>query len=165
MKRIALAALVALLAGCAGHGSSAPPAGPISVHGGVRVPQSNGGPGTASLTYDDTWAPTGQCSPGVLTVNNTYAPAHNLSFAAGQGPPLVLSNCNFSTPQYVQVTLEKPKYGDPFIRQTDYTVTIDAPGPAKVTATWTACGPTLPCDPGLKGDVTFTIGPPSPGPL
>ncbi len=83
----------------------------------------------------------------------------------GQGPPLVVSGCNFQTPQYVRVTLGKPAYGTPFLRQTDYTVTVDAPGPAQVTATWTVCGPALPCDAGIKGTVTFTIGPPSPGPL
>jgi hypothetical protein len=125
----------------------------------------SGGHG-ATVTYYDQYAPTGgPCEPHELRIMNGNAPAESLSFPAGQGPPLVVSGCNFQTPQYVRVTLGNAAYGTPFIRQTDYTVTVDAPGPAKVTATWTACGPTLPCDPGLKETVTFTIGPPSPGPL
>ncbi len=63
------------------------------------------------------------------------------------------------------MTLGKPAYGMPFARNSDFSVTVDAPGPDQGSATWTACGPTLPCDPGLKGDVTFTIGPPGPAPL
>jgi hypothetical protein len=90
-------------------------------------------------------------------------PAHNLSFPAGQGPPLVVSNCHFSIPQYVRVTLGTPAYGAPYLRQTDYTVTVDAPDAAQVTGTWTACGTTLPCTPGLTGTVNFTIGPPDGG--
>lgn len=167
MKTIASIALAALLAGCNGGGPSPPPmpSKPVAPAAAVRAPLS-GGPGTTSVTYYDQYAPTGgPCEHHELTIMNGYAPAESLSFPAGQGPPLVVSGCNFQTPQYVVVTLGKPQYGTPFIRQTDYTVAVDAPGPAKVTATWTACGPTLPCDPGLKGKVTFTIGPPSPGPL
>jgi len=168
LKTIASITLVALLAGCSGGGSAVVPSAPpnaIAPAAAARAPLS-GGPGTTSLTYYDQYAPTGgPCEPHELTIMNGYAPAESLSFPAGQGPPLVVSGCNFQTPQYVRVTLGKPKYGTPFIRQTDYTVTVDAPGPAKVTATWTACGPTLPCDPGLKGTVTFTIGPPGPSPL
>ena len=148
------------------RGSSTPstPSSPLNLSAAVRAPLA-GGPGTTSLTYYDTHADVGPCQPHALTIMNGYAPADNLSFPAGQGPPLVVSLCNFQTPQYVRVKLGKPAYGTPFVRNSDYTVTVDAPGPAKVTATWTACGPALPCDPGLKGDVTFTIGPPAPGPL
>ncbi|MDP9106646.1 MAG: hypothetical protein M3N49_12030 [Candidatus Eremiobacteraeota bacterium] len=164
MKTIASIALAAVLAGCSGGGSTvtSSPSSAVAPAAAVRAPLS-GGPGTTTLTYYDTHADVGPCEPHELTIMNGYAPAENLSFPAGQGPPLTVSLCNFQTPQYVRVTLDRPKYGTPFIRQTDYTVTVDAPGPAKVTATWTACGPTLPCDPGLKGTVTFTIGPPSPG--
>ena len=165
MKTIASIALAALLAGCNGGGAAPPPPPNRVAAAAERAPQS-GGPGTTSVTYYDQYAPTGgPCKTHELTIMNGYAPAENLSFPAGQGPPLVVSGCNFQTPQYVMVKLDKPKYGAPFIRQTDYTVTVDAPGPAKVTATWTACGPTLPCDPGLKGKVMFTIGPPGPSPL
>ena len=161
MKTIASFALVALLAGCSGGGGSAPSnkTAPAAVG---RAPLS-GGPGTTTLTYYDTYANVGQCSPGVLTIMNGYAPAHSLSFPAGQGPPLVVSNCNFTTPQYVRVTLGTPAYGAPFIRGSYYTITVDALDAAQVTATWTACGPTLPCNPGLTGTVTFTIGPPGGG--
>ena len=162
MKTIASLALVAMLAGCSGGGGSTAPSNPIAPAAIGRAPQ-NGGPGTTSITYYDTYANVGQCSPGVLTIMNSYAPAHNLSFPAGQGPPLVVSNCHFTTPQYVRVTLGTPAYGAPFIRQTDYTVTVDAPDAAQVTATWTACGATLPCTPGLTGTVNFTIGPPDGG--
>ena len=59
-----------------------------------------------------------------------------------------------------RVTLGEPEYGTPFVRQTDYTVTVDAADSAKVTGTWTDLGPTLPGTPGLSGTVNFTIGPP-----
>lgn len=160
VRKIAyILAFLALLAGCSGHGSSAPAPGP-AVQNGVRAPQSLGGSGTTTLTYSDTYAPVGQCSPNVLTINNSSFPAQNLSFAAGQGPQLVLSNCNFTTPQYVSVKLGTPQYGYPYIRQDGYAITVDAFGPAKVTATWTALGTSLPGTPGLSGTVTFTIGPP-----
>lgn len=162
MKTIASLALVAFLAGCSGGGGSTAPSNPLAPGAIGRAPR-NGGPGTTTITYYDQYAPVGQCNPGVLTVNNGYAPAHSLSFPAGQGPPLVLSLCHFSTPQYVNVTLGTPAYGTPFIRQTDYTVTVDAADSAQVTGTWTACGATLPCTPGLTGTVTFTIGPPDNG--
>ncbi|MBV9098773.1 MAG: hypothetical protein JO079_12030 [Frankiaceae bacterium] len=120
--------------------------------------------GKTSVTYYDTYGVVGPCSPGVLTLMNGYAPAHNLSFPAGQGPPLVVSLCNFSTPQYVQVTLGTPTSGAPFIRQSYYTVTVDAPDSAGVTATWTACGSSSTCaTPGLTGTVNYTIGPPDNG--
>ncbi|HEV2740859.1 MAG TPA: hypothetical protein VGU66_20045 [Candidatus Elarobacter sp.] len=165
MKTFASLALVALLAGCSGGGGSTAPSSPAAPGAPAAIGRAphNGGPGTTSITYYDSYAPTGQCNPGVLTVNNSYAPAHNLSFPAGQGPPLVLSNCHFATSQYVMVTLGTPAYGSPFIRQTDYTVTVDAPDKAQVTGTWTACGATLPCTPGLTGTVNFTIGPPDSG--
>lgn len=165
MKSIASVALVVLLAGCQGGAASPPPPPNRIAPAAVGRAPLSGGPGTTTLTYYDTHADVGPCENNKLTIMNGFAPANDLSFPAGEGPPLTVSLCNFTTPQYVQVTLEKPKYGDPFIRQTDYTVTVDAPGPAKVTAIFTACGPTLPCDPGLKAKVTFTIGPPSPGPL
>jgi hypothetical protein len=162
MKKIASVALIALLAGCSGGASSVQPGATNTTNqsAAVRVPKTQGGPGTTSLTYLDTYAPTGQCHTGVLTINNSYAPATNLSFPAGQGPPLILSNCNFSTPHYVRVTLGTPSYGTPYVRQTDYTVTVDAPDSAQVTATWTDLGTTLPGTPGLSGTVNFTIGPP-----
>jgi hypothetical protein len=162
VKTIASVTLVAILAGCSGGGGSTVSSNPIAPAAIGRAPL-NGGPGTTTITYYDTYANVGQCNPGVLTIMNSYAPAHNLSFPAGQGPPLVVSNCHFSTPQYVRVTLGTPAYGAPFIRQTDYTVTVDAPDAAQVTATWTACGATLPCTPGLTGTVNFTIGPPDSG--
>ncbi|HTD36462.1 MAG TPA: hypothetical protein VK669_03015 [Candidatus Limnocylindrales bacterium] len=115
------------------------------------------------MTYYDTYAPVGQCHTGVLTLMNYYAPVTSLHFAAGNGPPLVVSNCNFSTPQYVLVTLGTPDYGSPYIRQSDYTVTVDAPDKAKVVATWTALGPTLPGSPGTSGSVSYTIDPPDGG--
>jgi hypothetical protein len=164
MKTMLSVALVALLAGCSGGASTSVPSSRQDMpSAAVRAPQTTGGPGTTEVTYLDTYAPTGQCEPGKLTINNTYAPATDLSFPAGQGPPLILSNCNFTTPHYVRVTLGKPKYGTPFVRQTDYTVTVDAPGAAEVTATWTDLGPALPGTPGLKGRVHFTIGPPDGG--
>ncbi|MDB5072561.1 MAG: hypothetical protein JWM87_3672 [Candidatus Eremiobacteraeota bacterium] len=164
MKTITSVALIALLAGCSGGASSVPSSNSVTTtSAAVRAPQTTGGPGTTSITYLDTYAPVGQCVPGKLSINNGFAPATHLSFPAGEGPPLVLSNCHFTTPHYVRVTLGEPEYGTPFVRQTDYTVTVDAPGPAQVTATWTDLGPTLPGTPGLKGKVTFTIGPPSSG--
>lgn len=169
MKTLMSFAIVALLAGCSGGASSVPtPSNPSSLSApasAVRTPQS-GGPGTTSVTYYDTYAPVGQCHPGELTimVGGSF-PATDLTFAAGDGPPLILSNCNFQTPRYVRVTLGKAKYGAPFLRQVDYTVTVDAPAAAEVTATWTDLGPTLPGTPGLKGKVTFTITDPSGGGL
>jgi hypothetical protein len=157
-------ALFALLAGCSGGGGSVvsnlPAGAPAAA---VRAPLS-GGPGTTTVTYYDTYAPVGPCHPGVLTilVGGSFPTTH-LNFSAGNGPPLIVSNCHFQTPQYVRVKLGTPDYGAPFIRQTDYTVTVDAPAAAQVTATWTALGPTLPGDPGLKGKVSFTITDPSPG--
>jgi hypothetical protein len=162
VKTIASLAFVALLAGCSGGGGSSAPTNQLAPAAVGRVPLG-GGPGTTTLTYYDTHADVGPCSPGVLTIMNGYAPAHNLSFPAGQGPPLVVSLCNFTTPQYVKVTLGTPAYGAPFIRNSFYTVTVDAPDAAQVTATWTACGPTLPCTPGLTGTVNYTIGPPDGG--
>ncbi|HEY0396694.1 MAG TPA: hypothetical protein VGD01_19615 [Candidatus Elarobacter sp.] len=167
MKTILSFAMVALLAGCSGGATSVPtPSNPISVTAPaatVRAPQS-GGPGTTSVTYYDTYAPVGPCTPHELTIlAGGSFPVTHLDFAAGDGPPLIVSNCNFQTPQYVRVTLSKIQYGAPFIRQVDYTVTVDAPGPAQVTATWVALGPTLPGHPGLKGKVTFTISAPSGG--
>jgi hypothetical protein len=165
MRTIAAIALVALLAGCSGGGSTTPstsaaPAAPSAIG---RTPH-NGGPGTTSIIYYDTYGVVGPCHTGVLTIMNGYAPASSLSFPAGQGPPLVLSLCNFSTPQYVRVTLGTPTSGSPFIRQTDYTVTVDAPDSAGVTAAWTACGSSSTCaTPGLTGTVTYTIGPPDDG--
>jgi hypothetical protein len=163
VKTISALAIVALLAGCSGGASSVPSNTPLTTSAQVRAPQT-GGPGTTSVTYYDTYAPVGQCHPGVLTimVGGSY-PATSLSFPAGQGPPLQLSNCHFQTPQYVRVKLGTPEYGTPFVRQVDYTVTVDAPAAAKVTATWTALGPTLPGSPGLTGTVTFTIGDPDTG--
>ncbi len=163
MKKLTSLALVALLAGCSGHASSVPPDQGTTTSSHARAPQS-GGPGTTTLTYYDTYAPVGVCHPGVLTimVGESY-PATHLNFAAGNGPPLELSNCHFQTPQYVKVTLGTPDYGSPFIRQSAYTVTVDAPDAAQVTATWTALGPTLPGTPGLTGTVSFTIGPPDGG--
>src|SRR5579885_3556877 len=147
-KTIASLALVALLAGCSGGASSISPVKSGTVaSGALRTPHYNGGPGTTTLTYYATWAPTGPCNPGVLTLMNYYVPATSLHFAAGDGPPLVVSLCNFTTPQY----------GSPFIRQVDYTVTVDAPDSAKVVATWTALGPTLPGTPGTSGSVSYTI--------
>jgi hypothetical protein len=163
MKRFTSIALVALLAGCSGGASSVPPGSNTTTSAAVRAPRTQGGPGTTTLTYLDTYAPTGQCHTGVLTINNSYAPATNLSFPAGQGPPLTLSNCHFTTPHYVRVTLGTPSYGTPFVRQTDYTVTVDAADSAQVTGTWTDLGPTLPGTPGLSGTVNFTIGPPDNG--
>lgn len=163
MKKFTSIALIALLAGCSGGASSVQPGTTTNAtnqSAAVRKPQTQGGPGTTSLTYLDTYAPTGQCHTGVLSINVSYFPAVNLSFPAGQGPPLVLSNCNFTTPHYVRVTLGTPDYGTPFVRQTDYTVTVDAADSAKVTGTWTDLGPTLPGTPGLSGTVNFTIGPP-----
>jgi hypothetical protein len=160
MRKIAyIIAFLALLAGCSGHGSSAPAPGPAA-QGGARAPQSLGGSGTTSLTYYDTYAPTASCSSGVLTITNGSFAVQNLSFAAGQGQQLLVSNCNFTTPQYVKVTLGTPQYGYPYIRQDGYTITVDAFAPAKVTATWTALGTSLPGTPGLTGSVTFTIGSP-----
>jgi hypothetical protein len=161
VKTIISFALIALLAGCSG-GASSVPSKSLAPEAGVRVPQS--GPDTVSVTYYDTYAPVGQCVPGklVLMVGGSF-PATELSFPAGEGPPIQVSNCNFDTPQYVLVTLAKPKYGAPFLRQTDYQVTVDAPAAAKVKATWTALGPTLPGTPGLKGTIDYTIGDPSPG--
>ncbi|HYW53210.1 MAG TPA: hypothetical protein VE826_04520 [Dongiaceae bacterium] len=129
----------------------------------VKAPR-NGGPGTTTITYYDTYAPVGSCHTGQLTlmVGGSY-PATSLSFSAGNGPPIIVSNCNFSTPQYVKVTLGTPVYGSPYIRQTDYTVTVDADAAAKVTATWTALGSTLPGTPGLTGQITYTIGDPDGG--
>jgi hypothetical protein len=164
MRTIMSLAVVALLAGCSGGASSVPPASSSGTmtSGAVRAPQS-GGPGTRSVTYYDTYAPVSECHPGQLTitVGGSY-PATHLSFAAGDGPQLILSNCNFTTPSYVRVELGKPKYGAPFLRQVDYTVTVDAPAAAEVTATWTDLGPTLPGTPRHKGTVTFTIGDPAP---
>jgi hypothetical protein len=171
LKTTASIALVALLAGCSGGGStiaSSPsnPAAPAAVG---RAPQS-GGPGTTSITYYDTYAVVGPCEPHELTImvgtTGSFPASDPMRFPATQGPPLIVSNCNFQTNQYVRVTLGEPAYGTPFLRQSETTITVDAPGPAKVTATWTACGPTLPCDPGLKGKVTFEIGPAAtPSPL
>ncbi len=166
MKKLTSFALFALLAGCSGGASSVVsrlPADTPAVTSAVRAPQS-GGPGTTTVTYYDTYAPVGVCHPGVLTimVGESY-PATHLNFAAGNGPPLEVSNCHFTTPQYVRVKLGTPDYGSPFIRQSAYTVTVDAPDAAQVTATWTALGPTLPGTPGLTGTVSFTIGPPDGG--
>jgi hypothetical protein len=162
-KTIVSIALVALLAGCSGGASSVPANSSNAPSAVLKAPRS-GGPGTTSLTYYDTYAPVGQCHTGVLTimVGGSY-PATHLNFAAGDGPPLIVSNCNFTTPQYVKVTLGTPAYGSPYIRQTDYTVTVDAPAAAQVTATWTALGPTLPGSPGTSGQVSFTIGDPDTG--
>jgi hypothetical protein len=164
VKALTSVALVALLAGCAGGASSvsSPSSRPMTTSAGPRVPH-NGGPGTTSITYYDTYAPDGECHPGKLTIMDSLFPVTDLSFAAGDGPPLVLSNCNFTTPQYVNVTLEVES-GSPFIRQTDYTVTIDAPAAARAKATWTALGPTLPGTPDHKGKVSFTISDPSGAP-
>jgi hypothetical protein len=165
-ETLALFALVALAAGCSsGHGTSTLPgsAGGSGSQGAARAPRYNGGPGTTTLTYYDTYAPVGQCTAGQLTLMSYYTPVHDLSFAAGNGPPLVVSNCNFSTPQYVKVTLGTPAYGSPYIKQVDYTVTVDADAAAKVTATWTALGPTLPGTPGTSGMVNYTIGDPDGG--
>jgi hypothetical protein len=162
-KTITSFALFALLAGCSGGGGSVSNL-PASAPGAVRAPLYNGGPGTTTLTYYDTYAPVGTCNTGVLTilVGGSY-PATHLNFAAGDGPPMIVSNCHFQTNQYVKVTLGTPAYGSPFIRQTDYTVTVDAPAAAQVTATWTALGPTLPGTPGLTGTVSYTIADPSGG--
>jgi hypothetical protein len=162
-KTITLVALMALLAGCSGGGSGVVSKLPGATAGTVKTPQS-GGPGTTTLTYYTQYAPVGQCSTGVLTlmVGGSY-PATHLNFAAGNGPPLVVSNCHFSTPQYVKVQLGTPDYGSPYISQTAYNVTIDAAAAAQVTATWTALGPTLPGTPGLTGTVSFTIGDPDGG--
>jgi hypothetical protein len=160
MRKLAyLIAFLAVLAGCSGHAATVP-SRDAATSAGARAVRSLGGAGTTTITYNDTYAPVGQCSSGVLTVNNGYTPVTSLSFPAGQGPQLVLSNCNFSTPQYVQVTLGTPAYGFPYIRQDGYAITVDAFGPAQVTATWTALGSTLPGTPGLSGTVTFTIGSP-----
>ena len=159
MKTIVALALVALLAGCSGRTQSVP--NHEAAHSIGRAPQS-GGPGTTSLTYYDTHADYGPCSSGVLTLlvgaYMGYPAPATLSFPAGQGPPIEVSTCNFTTPQYVRVTLGTPSYGTPFIRQTDYAATVDAPAAAQVTATWTALGPTLPGTPGLSATVTYTIG-------
>ena len=120
--------------------------------------------GKTSVTYYDTYGVVGPCQPGQLTIMNSYAPATNLSFPAGQGPQLVLSLCHFQTPHWVRVKLGRPKYGHPFVRQTAYTVTVDSPDAAKVSATWTDLGPTLHSRPGLSGTVSFTITGPSSGP-
>jgi hypothetical protein len=163
VKTIASIALIALLAGCSGGGAKSVPSQSLGQSAGVRAPR-NGGPGTTTLTYYDTYAPVGSCVSGKLTlmVGGSY-PATALSFAAGDGPPIIVSNCNFTTPQYVKVTLGTPAYGSPFIRQTDYTVTVDSAAAAKVTATWTALGPSLPGTPGLSGTIDYTIGDPDSG--
>ena len=135
-----------------------------------RVPQS-GGPGTTTIIYYSTYAPVGTCHTGVLTImlGSTGSfpapiPPAQLSFAAGEGPPLVVSNCHFSTPQYVKVTLGTPSAGAPYIRQTDYTVNVDSASAGQVTGTWTACGSSSTCaTPGLTASVNFNIGDPSGG--
>jgi hypothetical protein len=166
LKTIPSIALIALLAGCSGGASSVPsnPTTNLAQTGGARAIRSTGGPGTTTVTYYDTYAPVAPCTNHklTLTVDGSY-PATELSFSAGNGPPIIVSNCNFQTPQYVRVTLGEPAYGAPYVRQTDYTVTVDAPAAAKVKATWTALGPTLPGDPGLKGTIEYTISDPAPG--
>jgi hypothetical protein len=161
-KTITSFALVVLLAGCSGGPTSVVSKNPTTTSSGVRTPQS-GGPGTTTVTYYDQYAPVGPCHAGQLTIMNSAFPVTHLNFSAGNGPPLVVSNCNFQTPQYVRVTLGTPSYGSPFLRQVDYTVTVDSEAAAQVTATWTALGPTLPGTPGLTGTVSFTIGPPDGG--
>jgi hypothetical protein len=157
-------ALVALLAGCSGSASTVPANSKQSVpSGGVRTVKTTGGPGTTSLTYLSTYAPYGPCSGPGLTIMAGYFPVTSLSFAANDGPPLVVSNCHFSTPHYVNVTLGTPAYGSPFVRQTDYTVTVDSTNKASVTATWTDLGPTLPGTPAATATVSFTIGDPDTG--
>ena len=157
-------ALIALLAGCSGGAQSVPSNSKQSVPSSTgRTVKTTGGPGTTSVTYLDTHGVVGPCYPGRLTIMNGYAPATSLSFAANDGPPLVLSLCHFSTPRYVNVSLSTPAYGHPFVRQTDYTVTVDSVDAASVTATWTDLGPTLPGTPGLTGTVTYTIGDPDTG--
>ncbi|MDB5071843.1 MAG: hypothetical protein JWM87_2954 [Candidatus Eremiobacteraeota bacterium] len=151
---------LALLAGCSGHGSSTPAPGPAA-QSGARAPQSLGGVGTTSLTYNATYTTySGSCNPNTLLLTTGSYAVQNLSFPAGQGPQLYVANCNFTTPQYVRVTLGTPQYGYPYIRQDAYKTTVDAFGPAKVTATWTALGTSLPGTPGASGSVTFTIGSP-----
>jgi hypothetical protein len=166
VKRLTAFALIALLAGCSGGASSVPSkmTAPTAPNAAGRHVQS-GGPGTTQVTYYDTYAPVAPCHAGQLTILvSTSFPTTHLSFPAGQGPPLIVSNCNFQTPQYVTVKLGKPAYGAPFLRVTDYQVTVDAPGPAQVTATWTTSGPTGEGDGGdATGTVTFTIGAPSSG--
>ncbi len=161
-KLLYAVAFVTLLAGCSGHGASAPPSatGGHASNGGARAPRSIGGTGTTSLTYYDQYAVTTNCNASGLTITNGYYAVSSASFAAGQGPQLMVSTCNFSTPQYVKVTLGTPAYGFPYIRQDGYMITVDAFGPAQVTATWTALGPTLPGTPGLSTTVTYTIGSP-----
>jgi hypothetical protein len=162
MRKFAyLIAAIAMLAGCSGHGSSTPRSGP-AVQSGSHAVKSLGGSGTTTMTYYDQYAPTGgPCNASGLTIVNGTIAASNISFAAGQGPQLVLSNCGgFTTSQYVSVALGTPQYGHPYIRQDGYATTIDAYAPAKVTATWTALGSSLPGTPGATGTVTVTIGSP-----
>ena len=165
MKTLTSLVLVALLAGCSGGASSvtSPSSNTAHTSAGPRVPHYNGGPGTTSITYYDTYAPYGPCNGSGLTIMNSTFPVTSLSFAANDGPPLVLSNCHFTTPHYVNVSLGTPAYGHPYVKQVDYTVTIDSTDAASVTATWTDLGPTLPGSALNTGTVSFTIGDPDTG--
>lgn len=180
MKTIAAIAFVALLTGCAGSRSSVPPAGQLTSQTGSREPQYVTIQPGFGVEYLDTYAPVGPCQPGVLTIMSGRAPVTSLSFPAGQGPPLVVSNCNFFTPQNVIVYLNTPTYGAPVLRYTNQTITVDAPGPAQVTATWSAAGAPGPesairspqsktplgtATPSPTATVTFTIGAPQSGNL
>jgi hypothetical protein len=156
-KLLYAVAFLTLLAGCSGHEASAPSpaAGGAATHGGARAPRSIGGTGTTSLTYNDTYAVYTNCNPSGLTITNGSYAVSSLSFPAGQGQQLMVSNCNgFTTPQNVKVTLGTPSYGFPYIREDGYNITVDAFGPAQVTATWTALSS------GQTGTVTYTIGSP-----
>ena len=165
MKTLTSLVLVALLAGCSGGASSvtSAPSKAATTSGGPRVPHYNGGPGTTSITYYDTYAPYGGCPGSGLVIMTSSFPVTSLSFAANDGPPLMVGNCHFTTPHYVNVTLSTPAYGHPFVRQSDYTVTVDSVDKASVTATWTDLGPTLPGSALNTGTVSFTIGDPDTG--
>src|SRR3981081_3428701 len=71
MRKLAFVIMfLALLAGCSGHGSSTPAPGPAA-QSGARAPQSLGGAGTTSLTYNATYTTySGNCNPNTLLLTN-----------------------------------------------------------------------------------------------
>ncbi len=125
----------------------APAASPAPSPTPTPRPSANAAPanGPTTFAYTTTIANPGPCNENLLTimVENSY-PAYDISYTHGEAPPLMVSNCNFTAGHIVQVTLDTPAYGAPFIAQyVQNSVAIDAPGPAAVLGTWTDMGDPL----------------------
>jgi hypothetical protein len=161
MRRLFLfTALAALaIAGCAESSAMPHQLAPSAATSAQADPTAAPSGPVTSFSYVATTADVGPCNENVLTIMNGTAPAYDIAYNHGHAPPLTVANCNFKAGHVVQVTLDTPAYGTPFIAQyVKNSVAIDAPGPAKVLGTWTDMGDPLegPSH-GVSGQVLVTI--------